>query len=200
MPVPLLSHTQIDSRFLSFCFGPATTTGGMNPNHMYNSPSSPPPGIGARGPPIHPPSRGPSPYPPQQASPSAPNQPSTLSSPVMQPGSLSASPAGIAPPPERRGGRRHYPTYTVDPSISSTPVPQPIGQAATGGYGGLVNGIANLNINKPLPPMREDLALVGQPPPIQDLNLPPPRPVIPQNVCTRGHAYSTKQRKKGMSC
>lgn len=184
----------------------------MSQNYLYPNAAYP----AANGLNGQPPVRGRSPLPAQAATPPNANMLSPPSTPQMQPGvpgsnSRSASPAIDS---TARRTKRHYPTYAVadqsvmqQPSFSpaptapspqqqfrsspapyTTPTPAtPIQNNYNNAYAGLVNGVADMNLySKPLPPTREDVSLVGQPPLIADLDNAPPVPQTAQNVSSRG--------------
>lgn len=108
-----------------------------------------------------------------------------------------------------RKAKRHYPRVAYPQTIPQAPQPlvqpsvQPLAQPAvqqqpypiynspvpqntTGydaGYNQVMTGMANMSMyNTNQPVAREDVALIGQPPLIEDLHRPPPVANLPSNV------------------
>lgn len=77
----------------------------------------------------------------------------------------------------------------AQPAVQQQPYPiynSPVPQNTTGydaGYNQVMTGMANMSMyNTNQPVAREDVALIGQPPLIEDLHRPPPVANLPSNV------------------
>jgi protein transport protein SEC24 len=105
-----------------------------------------------------------------------------------------------------RKAKRHYPRVAYSQTIPQAPQPlvqpsvqplaqqqqpypiynSPVPQNTTGydaGYNQVMTGMANMSMyNTNQPVAREDVALIGQPPLIEDLHRPPPVANLPSNV------------------
>lgn len=150
----------------------------MTQNYPYANPAFAAPVNGAPMP-VRSPSQGLSP-------PTTPNMQNRAGSPSLQQEAHHSS----------RRAKRHYPTYVqqqpMPPSpMQQPPMPQPQPVMPTpsnndyaASAAGLANGVANMNLynNAPPNPARDDVALVGQAPLINDLDMAPPTAHVPQHV------------------
>ncbi|KAI9316050.1 hypothetical protein BX666DRAFT_1859792 [Dichotomocladium elegans] len=134
--------------------------------------------------------------PPHQRGPASAYGPSPPATPPIRNGP--SPPPAPAPYPDGRRARRHYPTFAQQqpqqqqpfPPQTSTPSPAMANmQDPVHTNAGLVNNMANMNLYNN-PPSRDDIALVGQAPPIHDLDLPSPVPHIDQNVSVTPSPYA----------
>ncbi|KAG1169685.1 hypothetical protein G6F70_008210 [Rhizopus microsporus] len=117
-----------------------------------------------------------------------------------------------------RKAKRHYPRVAYPQTIPQVPQPSvqplaqpsaqqqpyptynsPVPQNATGydaGYNQVMTGMANMSMyNTNQPVAREDVALIGQPPLIEDLHRPPPVANLPSNISvTNSGVYQADSR------